>query len=80
MKNRIREDIKDLHGYVVNDSSNVEYVGWENGGMFVQFRGGSRYRYLGVSRQRAVACARAKSVGKYINKIIKPQFDAVKVV
>jgi hypothetical protein len=62
-------------------SSNVAAVGWDRAKhMFVMFHGNSMYMYEGVSRQRTVACVRAKSVGQYINKIIKPNFDAVKVV
>jgi hypothetical protein len=63
-------------------SSNVEWVAWPKSGeplMLVKFKSGSVYGYVGVSRQRAVAAARAPSVGQYINKVIKPNFKAVKV-
>lgn len=59
-------------------SSNVRRVGWDrHGSMFVEFHDGGTYEYKGVSRQRAVACAYAKSVGKYIAHVIKPRFTAV---
>lgn len=66
-------------------SSNVEKVGWlpsrmEGKAMFVKFKSGFVYTYLGVSRQRVVAASRAKSVGKYINEKIKPEYDAIRVV
>lgn len=61
-------------------SSNVLAVGWDNRDhLYVRFQGGGEYLYDGVSRQRAVACARAKSVGSYINKVIKPAFTAVRL-
>ena len=65
-------------------SSNVLAVGWTPPGygsaMFVRYQGGSVYAYIGVTRQRVVAAARARSVGKYINRVIKPNFRAIKVV
>jgi KTSC domain len=62
------------------ESSNVTAVGWDKyGRMYVRFPGGALYMYEGVSRQRAVATAYAKSVGSYINHVIKPNFTAVKV-
>jgi hypothetical protein len=78
-KERIRSDNRLLHGYVVRDSSNVTYVGWQDGDMVVWFKSGGLYRYTGVSRQRVVACALASSVGKYINCKIKPNYSAVKL-
>jgi hypothetical protein len=66
------------HGYNINDSSNVLAVMWVKEGMVVRFKSDTAYLYKGVSRQRAVACARAKSVGVYINKVIKPNFEAVR--
>lgn len=62
------------------DSSNVEAVGWDrHRNMYVIFKGGGAYVYPDVSRQRAVACAYAQSVGTYINRRIKPNFAAVKL-
>jgi hypothetical protein len=63
-------------------SSNVEWVAWPKSGepaMIVEFKGGARYAYLGVSRQQVVAAAEAESVGKYINERIKPNFEVVKL-
>jgi len=68
------------------DSSNVRKVGWDkDGNMYVLFRDTSLngtstlYMYRSVPRQRVVAAARAKSVGKYINEHIKPHHPAVKI-
>jgi hypothetical protein len=63
------------------DSSNVTRVGWDDGNnLYVTFKGGTTYMYVGVSRQRVVAIAtRVASVGRYINKVIKPNYKAVKI-
>lgn len=83
MKDRIRKDPGKMHGYTIRDSSNVRYVGWQEGDMYVIFKNDSSsarmYKYVGVSRQRAVACCLAKSVGKYISSKIKPNYKAVKI-
>jgi hypothetical protein len=61
-------------------SSNVQAVGWDrHSGMYVQFRDGAIYRYADVSRQRAVACSLAASVGQYVNQRVKPRFSCTKV-
>jgi hypothetical protein len=66
------------------DSSNVDWVGWpaaDNGEplMLVKFKGDGIYGYIGVSRQRAVACANYFSTGEYINRIIKPVYEFVRL-
>lgn len=64
-------------------SSNVEWIAWpkydEVPIMLVQFKGGSRYAYIGVSRQRAVACAYARSSGNYLAAKIKPHFKVMRL-
>jgi hypothetical protein len=62
------------------ESSNVQAVGWDNAnGMYVYFKSGGLYLYKDVTRQRAVACFRASSVGQYVNKKIIPHFKATKI-
>lgn len=65
------------------DSSNVEAIAWPVTGeplMIVKYKGNSAlYGYLGVSRQRAVAAANAKSTGSYINSRIKGYFKPVRL-
>lgn len=63
------------------ESSNVDAIGWIPGyrGMLVRFKNGSLYLYKDVSRQRAVATSRAESVGGYINRAIKPNFEVVRI-
>jgi len=72
---RIRVDNGPLHGYVVQDSSHIEFVGWVegNGGMVVQYAHERPYIYPTVSRQQAVAVALAPSVGTAMNTRIKPK-------
>jgi hypothetical protein len=64
------------------ESSNIDWIGWPVDGepcLIVQFKGGSRYVYLGVSRQKAVACAFSASSGEYLNKRIKPHYEVAKL-
>lgn len=64
------------------ESGNVDWIGWPRSGeplMIVQFKGGARYAYLGVSRQQAVAASWATSTGQYIARRIKPKFKVVKL-
>jgi predicted protein tyrosine phosphatase len=62
------------------ESSNVAAVGWDRANnMWVRFKDNSMYCYPGVSRQRAVATARAASVGKYLNRVIKPNFPVLRI-
>jgi hypothetical protein len=64
------------------DSSNIQWVGWPESGeplMLVKYRANDIYGYLGVTRQRVVAAANAKSTGEYINRRIKPHFKFVKL-
>ena len=61
-------------------SSNVAAVGWDRAGrLYVQFKSSAVYMYDGVSRQRAVSLSRAKSVGQYLAKKIKPHYTATRV-
>lgn len=65
------------------DSTNVKRVGWPVDGqplMIVEFKSGAQYGYLGVPRQRAMALADARSVGRYLNEKIKPNYKVVKIV
>lgn len=62
------------------ESSNVRMVGWDDAGnLYVRFKSGATYVYLGVSRQRAVALAYAKSVGQYLNRVIKSAYDVIQI-
>lgn len=63
-------------------SSNIDWVGWPVSGeplLVVQFLDASRYGYLGVSRQKAVAMANAASTGKYFHAKVKGKYETVKL-
>jgi hypothetical protein len=67
------------------ESSNVAQVGWPSGDFdttagFIRYRNGHAYAYLGLSRQRIVYMAtRCKSVGTYVNEVVKTQFPSLRV-
>lgn len=57
-----------------------EVCGYEPKLLLVRFKNGKCYGYLGVSRQRAVYMAtRCASVGSYVNRMIKPNFECVRI-
>jgi len=61
-------------------SKNVTEIGWDKDRhLYAKFLSGDLYLYQAVSRQRAVACSRAKSVGSYIARVIAPNHTAVKI-
>jgi len=61
-------------------SRNASAIGWDRERrLYVKFKDGSSYFYEHVSRQRAVACSRAKSVGGYLAHEIYPNHHAVKI-
>lgn len=48
--------------------------------LLILFKDGTCWGYLGVSRQRAVWMAtQCLSVGSYVNRVIKTQFEAVRI-
>lgn len=68
------------------NSSNVAAVGWpsDNSGkhplLLIKYKDGRVYGYLGASRQLAVYLAtRCDSVGGYVNKRLKREYDAVRI-
>jgi hypothetical protein len=63
-------------------SSNIDWIGWPVSGeplLIVQFLDGGRYGYLGVTRQKAVAMANAKSTGRYFHANVKTKYKPVKI-
>lgn len=56
-------------------SSNVEWVGWDAAGnLYLKFKSGGTYAYVGVGRQKAVAMAHSPSVGRYFHRKIKGKY------
>lgn len=57
-----------------------QYGLWRPALLLVRFQNGKCFGYLGVSQQRSVYIAtRCPSPGAYINRVIKPDFDAVRI-
>jgi hypothetical protein len=54
--------------YTEVDSSAVSAVGYKDGDLFVQFRGGNVYRYYGVDERVYREILEAESVGSYVAK------------
>lgn len=87
LRGRVTNPVNAESSILVNsrivDSSNVEAIAWPTTGeplMIVKYKGSDMlYGYIGVSRQRAVAAAYAKSTGVYINSRIKGHFEIVKL-
>ena len=63
------------------DSSAVNEIAWDtHRRLFVKFKDGRIYQYEGVPYQRAVAAARADSVGAYVARKIVPNYSSVRIV
>jgi hypothetical protein len=61
------------------ESSNVAEVGHDGKDLHVKFRNGSAYRYLDVPRVVFDHLLTAESVGKFLNRAIKPKYQFEKV-
>ena len=73
--------LPDTIAWVDVESSNVARVGWDDGDMmYIEYIHGNVYRYHPMSRQKAVACAHAKSVGRFVNKEIRGHAAPEKLV
>ena len=58
-------------------SSNVREVGYdeESGDLLITWNSGKRSAYSGVPEDLAEQCAKAASVGSFLNSEIKPNFS-----
>jgi hypothetical protein len=63
------------------DSSNVEAVGYdaENAAIHVRFLGGDTYVYSGADQGTFEELLSADSVGSYLNRVIKPNYEYSKL-
>lgn len=57
------------------DSSNVSTVAYEDGYLFVRFKGGTHYKYKDVPQGVFNNLLQAESKGKFLNAEIKGKFD-----
>lgn len=58
------------------DSRAVDAVAYEDGELFVQWKGGRSYVYSMVPEHKFEEMMRADSIGGYINLEIKPYYDS----
>jgi len=61
------------------DSSNVAKVGWKEQTLIIQFQNGSTYAYWGVKETIYQALIAAESKGKYVNQVIKADYESLKL-
>lgn len=63
------------------DSSNVEAVGYDadNGAIYVRVLSGDTYVYSGADQGTFEEMLNADSVGSYLNRVIKPNYEYSKL-
>jgi hypothetical protein len=63
------------------DSSNVEAIGYDtdNAAIYVRFLSGDTYIYSGVDQGTFEELLNADSVGSYLNRVIKPNYEYSKL-
>ena len=75
--------IKDVKGVevVLVESSNANAMGYNSKTkeLFVEFRGGSLYRYSGVPKVIFEGLKATESFGRFLNQKVKGKYDFVKV-
>jgi hypothetical protein len=57
------------------DSRAIEAVAYEDGELFVRWKGGGAYVYSIVPEQKFEELMLADSIGDYVNSEIKPYYD-----
>ena len=66
--------------YKVNvESSNISRIGYENGELFVEFKGGSTYKYINVPQEVFINMINADSKGRYLTENVKSRYDFIKL-
>ncbi len=62
-------------------STSVVSVGYDplRASLEIEFHGGGVYRYANVPAAAYRLLLQAESIGDYVNTVIKPRFDAVRV-
>ena len=61
------------------DSRAIDRVSYEDGELFVQWKGGGTYVYSIVPEHKFEELLRADSIGEYVNREIKPYYEHRKV-
>jgi hypothetical protein len=62
------------------DSSNVQRISWRADTLYVEFKGGSVYRYHGVPEDEYETLKSAVSAGRYLRARIQPRYDALRIL
>ena len=59
------------------ESASITSVGYDDVSheLEIEFRNGRRYRYLQVPPAAFRLLLQAKSIGQYVNRVIKPRFE-----
>lgn len=61
------------------DSSCIKAIDWKNNNLTIKYNNGKIYMYIGVPQDIIADLARTSSVGRWINKDIKPFYQFVKL-
>jgi hypothetical protein len=63
------------------DSTSIVSVGYDDRAhvLEIEFQGGRVYRYRDVPKAVHRLLLRAPSIGEFVNRIVKPKFDAERV-
>ena len=66
--------------YKVNvESSNINSIGYENGELVVEFKGGSSYKYLDVPQEMFINMINSESKGKFLAENLKNKYEFIKL-
>lgn len=63
----------------IENSSNVEQIGYENGTLLVSFKNGTHYNYYDVPKQLFEDLKKAESKGKFLNENVKGKYEYAKL-
>ena len=61
------------------ESSNLDFVGFREHTLYVQFKHGGSYAYSGVDRKLYQSMTTSESVGKFFNEFIKKAYPFTKL-
>lgn len=60
-------------------SSNVAKIGWKEQTLVIMYQNGSTYAYWGVEETIYQALKEAESKGKYVNRVIKADYECLQL-
>ena len=65
--------------FVKVESSNIEKVGHDNEDLYVTYKSGNTYKYLGVPKEVYNNLLESESKGRFMNSAIKENYKYTKV-